>query len=252
VTIPGFPIPEEVLIVSQFIAALERPVSSLRLENYRSATGSDLEMVVNYFYNLELSEALYPTLQAFEIALRNSIHITLTDHHQTPYWFDQEGFLPQRQERQINDARSTLTKEGKPHDPDRIVAALHFGFWHSMFNSPFEQSLWRPNQLALVGQVFPQASRKQRNRQQVWDRIDRIRIIRNRVMHYEPIWRRTRLADDHANILEALNWISPAMHDTIAMCDRFPVVQDGGRADMQQRIQLNIQNRHPSPTPTTP
>lgn len=251
-TIPGFPIFLEVFVVAQFIAALERPVSRVRLENYRQANGSDLDMVVNYFYNLELSEALYPTLQVFEIALRNSIHLTLTRHHQTPWWFDQAEFLPQRQSRQIGDARAILTREGKPHEPDRIVAELHFGFWHSMFNSPFEQNLWRPNRSALVGQVFPQAPGKQRNRQQIWDRIDRIRIIRNRVMHYEPIWHRARLADDHSAILEALRWISPDMHDIIALCDRFLLVHGGGRADMQRRIQTEIQKRYPPTTPTAP
>lgn len=237
-------------MVEQFITTLERPVSQIRLENYRHAGGSDLDMVINYFHNLELSEALYPTLQAFEIALRNSVHLTLTQYHQDPYWFDQSGFLPQRQSRNIGEARAALTRDGKSHDPDRIIAELHFGFWHSMFNSPFEQSLWRPNQSALIGQVFPLTPRKQRNRQSAWDRIDRIRIIRNRVMHYEPIWQRARLADDHGAILEALNWISPAMHDTIAMCDRFVNVHSGGRGDVHKRIEAEIQKRFSSIPPT--
>ncbi len=56
----------------------------MRLENYR-AGGSDLDMVDNYFYNLELSEALYPALQAFEIALSNSINICLREHFEDSY-----------------------------------------------------------------------------------------------------------------------------------------------------------------------
>ncbi len=227
-------------MVSQFIAALERPVSRLRLENYRSATGSDLEMVVNYFYILELSEALYPTLQAFEIALRNSIHITLTDHHQTPYWFDQEGFLPQRQERQINDARSTLTKEGKPHDLDRIVAALHFGFWHSMFNRPYEARLWHANGAALLGSAFPHLPRTLRTRQVVWDRCAQIRTLRNRVFHYEPVWGRSLLNDGHAQILDALGWMNAEMRDAISMCDRFEAVHLNGRSEIEAKITKRV------------
>jgi hypothetical protein len=161
------------------------------------------------------------------------------------HWFDQPGFLPLRQAKQIADARQTLTREHKPHTPDRIIAELHFGFWHSMFNSPFERSLWRPNRSALVKQVFPHASNRQSNRQAMWDRIDRIRIIRNRVMHYEPIWYRARLQADHDAILEALFWISPAMHETIAMCDRFPAVLAFGRASMAQRVQNEIARRYP-------
>jgi hypothetical protein len=234
-------------MVTQFIADLERPISRVRLENYRPANGSDLDMVVNYFYNLERSEALYPTLQAFEIALGNSIHLTLKDHFQTDDWFDRRGFLPAWQRSQISAARATLLKEKKAHDADRIVAELHFGFWHSMFNSPFERGLWRPNHSALVGQVFPQISRKERNRQSVWDRIDRVRIIRNRVMHYEPIWYRARLQGGHGSILEALYWISPAMHQTIAMCDRFPELLLVGRTGMEVKVQAEIQRRYANP-----
>jgi len=238
-------------VVAQLIADLERPVSRVRLENYRPPNGSDLAMVVTYFYNIELSEALYPTLQAFEIALRNSIHLALSQHFQSANWFDRPGFYPPPrppatepwQERAIREARDQLTNESKSHDADRIVAALHFGFWHGLLNRPFEQKLWRPHHSALLGQVFPHATRRQRNRQAIWDRVDRIRIIRNRVMHYEPIWYRPHLRQDHADILEALGWISPAMQRTIAMCDRFPQVFATGRISIEQRILPEIQRR---------
>lgn len=71
-------------MVAQFVADLELPLSRIRLENYRPLHGADLDMVVNYFLNIELSEALYPTLQAFEVALRNSVHRALSQHFGTP------------------------------------------------------------------------------------------------------------------------------------------------------------------------
>lgn len=240
-------------MVAKFVAALERPVSHVRLENYRPAHGSDLDMVVNYFYNLELSEALYPALQAFEIALRNSIHLTLTQHFQmNEYWFDFPGLFPQPkppatkpwQVLSIKDAREKLSKANKPHGADRIIAEMNLGFWHGLFNRPFEDKLWRPNRSALVGEVFPLAPNSQRNRHSVWNRIDRIRIIRNRVMHYEPIWHRARLEEDHSSILETLRWISPEMHNSIAMCDRFPVVL-ASRASAEARVRQEVQRRYP-------
>lgn len=233
-------------MVLEFIAALERPVSRVRLENYRRGN-SDLEMVVNYFFNVELSEALYPSLQAFEVAFRNSIHATLASHFQSPYWFDESGLLPAWQSQQIQNARDKLTRASKRPDADRIVAELSFGFWHSLLNSPFERGLWRPNRSALLVQVFPQIPRRYRSRQHVWDRCDRIRIIRNRVMHFEPVWSRPHLTKDHADILETLRWMSIDMHDTIAMCDRFPQVHALGRASMEKRIRAEIQRRY-SPT----
>ncbi len=239
-------------MVAQFVAALERPISRIRLENYRDG-GSDLDMAVNYFYNLELSEALYPTLQALEIALRNSVHQTLSQHFNNPYWFDTPRLYPAPpppetvpwQEKAIQETRDTLTNEKKSHDPDRIVAEMHLGFWNSLFNRPFVQPLWLPNQGALLAQVFPHATRTQQVPRYIQKRITRIRLLRNRVMHYEPIWSRQHLQQNHAQVREMLSWISSAMHDTIKMCDRFPDRLTVGRADMQQRIQDEIQKRNP-------
>jgi hypothetical protein len=215
-------------------------------------------MVVHYFYNLELAEALYPSLQAFEIAFRNSIHLALSQYFQTPFWFDTPGLYPPPkppkrlpwQDEALQAARKKLTEEGKPHDPDRIVAEMHFGYWHSLLNRPFQNKIWSPNSWQNLREVFPLAPRRPFDRQIAWDRIDRIRIIRNRVMHYEPIWHRARLTDDHSAILEALRWISPDMHDTIAMCDRFLLVHGGGRSDMEARIRAEIQKRYPPESPT--
>lgn len=229
-------------MVAQFITALERPVSRVRLENYRNG-GDDLAMVVNYFHNVELAEALYPSLQAFEIGLRNSIHGALSAHFTDTYWFERPGLLPRWQSEQIARARSVLMREAKPVTADRIIAELHFGFWHSLFNSPFERDLWRPNKAYLIGEVFPHSTRRIRNRQAVWERCDRIRKLRNRVMHYEPVWLRPSLRQDHADILDAIRWISVEMFTSVVMFDRFAHLLDTGRPEMERRIREEIARR---------
>jgi hypothetical protein len=101
-------------MVARFVAMLERPVSRVRLENYRDG-GDDLAMVVNYFFNLERSEALSPSLQAFEIALCNSIDAALTRRLQMPLWFDHAGFLSPWQVKQMtafHGANATVRTSG--------------------------------------------------------------------------------------------------------------------------------------------
>lgn len=95
-------------MVSSLIPALALPLPSVRLEAYRPVGASDLEMMVNYLWNIELSEALYPCLQSFEVALRNSIHASLSDHFQNEFWFDQ-GILLEWQEETLYEAREQLT-----------------------------------------------------------------------------------------------------------------------------------------------
>jgi hypothetical protein len=47
-------------MVARFAAALELPVSRVHLESYRPPGAGDITMIVNYPFNVELSEALYP------------------------------------------------------------------------------------------------------------------------------------------------------------------------------------------------
>ncbi len=78
---------------AQFVSDLYFALSIDRLEAYRSANGSDLEMLTNYFWNIDLIEALVPCLHAVELALRNSIHAALTTQYGTEMWFYQPGVL---------------------------------------------------------------------------------------------------------------------------------------------------------------
>jgi hypothetical protein len=210
-------------MVVQLVQALRLPISPIRLEAYRPANGNDLDMIVNYVWNIELSEALYPCLQTFEIALRNSVHRVLTNHYQSEYWFDRGDLLEWQQER-VQDARDELTKSQKPLEAGRIVAELTFGFWSSMFNSPYEEILWHANGAVLIDRVFPNLPRALRNRKKLSQRVERIRRLRNRVFHYEPIWKTHDLAQRHRQIHEALDWISPEMRAVMMLCDRFDSV----------------------------
>ena len=54
--------------------------------------------------------------------------------------------------------------------------------------------------------------------------MDGIRRLRNRVSHHEPIWHLPNLAEQHAEILETIGWISPAMLAVTRMLDRFDSV----------------------------
>jgi hypothetical protein len=213
-------------LVASLVRALEDAVSRTRLEAYRPAGAADLDMVVNYLWNTELSEALYPSLQAFEIALRNGIHRALTVQFGTELWFDR-GILLEWQEKTLEEARRELTLHRKPHEPGRIVAELSFGFWSSMFNSPYEEPLWYANGAASLDIVFPHIPRAMRTRRTISRRIERIRRLRNRVFHYEPIWNKADLHQRHQQILEALAWISPETREMVGQLDRFEHILSG-------------------------
>jgi hypothetical protein len=203
---------------SQFVTKLGLPLSQIRLEAYRPASGSDSEMVANYFWNVQLAESLVPALHAVELALRNSIHTALTDRFQNEMWFYQLDVLQPGQLVQFAQALSKVAKKPHPH-AGRVVAELTFGFWVTLLSAPYDQTLWRTENFSLLNTIFPHAVGY--SRKQIADRFNHIRLLRNRVFHYEAIWNRPNLQADHADIQLAIGWISPTLLDSILAIDRF-------------------------------
>lgn len=71
-------------MVSKLLTDLQPTISTARFQRYQSSISEDVETIVNYMWNMALAEALYCSLNAVEIALRNGLHDTLTVHFGTP------------------------------------------------------------------------------------------------------------------------------------------------------------------------
>ena len=170
-----------------FFMLLRRAISHERLEAYRmrGADMNGMNLYVHYAWNIALSESLYPALQGLEIALRNSIHDASAERFGTENWFsdDLSLLLPPEQD-SIRKARGALIKEGKQPEEEGVIAELSFGFWTSLFDVRYEQRLWP----WLLKPVFPFMPRSIRTRKMLSGRLNRIRHLRNRVFHHEPVW----------------------------------------------------------------
>ena len=222
-------------VVTQFVTDLRRPLSQERLEKYRPAGGGDLEMLTNYFWNINLAEALIPCMHIVEIALRNTLHTTLSDHFSNDMWFYEDqvwkpinfGISPMLLPR-LQKAQALV---------GRIVAELSFGFWVSLLNAPYEQRIWQPNSYDLLFTAFPNASGW--SRKQISDRFTAIKDLRNRTFHYEPIWYRPNLRQEHSGTHQAVEWISPALHSTMQIVDNFQSALDG-KAGVETKLRRHF------------
>lgn len=228
-------------------------ISDPRLERYRPKDGTDQETVVNYFWNISLCEALYPSLNALEITLRNAIHQAATNSYGTEFWFDQPEVLKQRQPGQVQAARYRLTERGRPHTAGRIIAELSFGFWTTLMSDPYHSPFWMPGKARLLKDAFPHMTNARRIRGDVHRRYDTQRYLRNRVFHFEPVWdgvdvpiQQTtvtlNVVDMHDDAIEAIGWISPTTRDSILLIDHFDDTFRHGKArleaDLRQRFNL--------------
>ena len=72
------------------LEAFVQALSPERLAPYQRDNADEVTALARYLWNTALCEALYPSLQHVEIALRNSLHRTLSNHFGTDMWFDAE------------------------------------------------------------------------------------------------------------------------------------------------------------------
>lgn len=180
-------------------AAVKRALSEPRLAAYVRHPGEPLRAVLGrYRWNLALCMSLYPALGLLEVALRNN-----------------------------------LREQNKPEDPDRLVAELTFGFWTSLLSRDYERRLWPK----LLIPVFPLMPKRERVRSKVADRLKRIRWLRNRISHHEPIYRLEKPTELYGDLLEAISWLAPALLHML------PVGESFGDIDARSSIPYEIQNK---------
>lgn len=219
---------------AEFAAQLIQALSGERLGAYRDRTGGDgLQLFSHYTWNMALSESLYPALQVLEVALRNSIHNAARAHFGCDDWFNDRALVNSSHEiAALNKAHRTLQRQRRPLDSGRVIAELSFGFWTSLLDRRYEQVLWP----RLLKAAFPEMPRRLRTRQNLSRRFQRIRHLRNRIFHHEPIWHWKDLARQHRDTLEAVAWIEPAAQALVTAVDRFPDVYQTGLAEIEQRL----------------
>ena len=105
--------------------------------------------------------------------------------------------------RDLSAAREAVEQVEKVKDeatPGRVVAELSFGFWVGLFANVYDQNLWRTDLYHLFS---PRPQRRQ-----LHEDLDKLRTLRNRIAHHEPIFQRA-LLDDYNRLTSILRSIDP-------------------------------------------
>lgn len=206
--------------------ALEAALSFERFGRYvRWANGDRDQALRLYALNMRLSAALYVPLQMLEVVLRNRMHVVLADTL-GPWWFDRPDILMSaHQPAQLRKARRHLSDQRKAETPDRLVAALTFGFWTSML-SPKHEALWQ----TILHRIARRDDGRGLRRKDFSGPLFLIRDVRNRIAHHEPILHREP-ADRYADMIRLTRWMSPSAADWCEdLCAFNAVYPTGGLA----------------------
>ena len=191
-------------------------ISSPRFNIYLAHTGNDFDKSYRlYKANIELSEAFYPVLALLEISLRNAINEKLKVHFNDAFWF--KNCLPQEFQSSIKEAEQKILSQRKVITADRVIAELSFGFWNRLFNRYYGKLLWK-----TLFHVFPNLPKHDRKRDTIDDALFQIRTLRNRVYHYEPIFRNlTDIEEHYCCMILFLKWMDFDLPDMLDGIDRF-------------------------------
>lgn len=189
---------------AESLNALSDSFSEKRLKTYLHRVGQVREDAIGLqLWNSRLSKALRFPLETTEIVIRNRIHSALTDRWGAD-WSKSAGFLAQaalKTKQKIADATTATLPN---YSPDRMVAALSFGFWPAMFNEGFVAEVWQ----SRIDKTFP-------NLPSTLDFDEKISLIkqllatahllRNRISHLEPIFTRN-LSKEHADLVRLVSF----------------------------------------------
>jgi hypothetical protein len=202
------------------ISELEAILSEARFARYVDwAMGDRQHALKLYSLNCQVSESFYTPLHFLEICLRNKISSIATE---LPFgdpslpWFDRPEFqLGRNQPKQVEKAKRDLHEEGKPLEPGRIFAALTFGYWTAFLGKDYD-----PHWQQGLNRIARRADGKGLRRKDLSEPLDRLRRLRNRVAHHEPIltW---DLRKHHDNNLLLLEWIAPRAAQWCRQLSRF-------------------------------
>ena len=186
------------------VAAVKASLSSARIATYEVATGvaadDDMSALVLYAWNAQVSGALLAPLHICEVAIRNTVADVLEAVYGNEWpWstsFERslpdpiQGYSPRKD---LQGTRASALTTGK------LIPELKFIFWQKMFTRRYDDRLWTHHLPRVLPNMDASTTVAER-RLLIYNDLEQLRKLRNRIAHHEPIFTRV-LANDYQKIL---------------------------------------------------
>ena len=171
----------------------ERIMSRKRMGRYLAACQGDTRKAMTlYRYNLHLTQDVFTVISCFEVALRNAIDTQLVpilgeewlkESIQSNGIFSGKDF---RETRKIIERAYNKLVSNDTYSHSKLLAEMEFGVWKYMFSA----KQYRATGRSLL-KIFPNKTRSsaemQYNHSYVFNELDKVNTLRNRLAHHEPI-----------------------------------------------------------------
>ena len=218
----------------------ERIISQKRLRRYVAACGGNTRKAMTlYRYNVELSQSMFAIIGYFEVALRNAIdaHLTLSLGNE---WL-KDSVMPNgvfttpilsKTHSIILHAYQKLQRSNT-YSHTKLLAEMEFGIWKYMY-SPLQYRVTGRDLLRIFPNRPRSSAQIQYNSSYVFNELDKINTLRNRIAHHEPICFPTRgeviytdyIRNEYQKIKVLLEWMGINYNDFLYGLDHVVQVCD--------------------------
>ena len=210
-------------------------ISAPRINRYLVAsTNSKGKAQRLYKANIKVSQSFFPLLNTTEIILRNNLNNILSSHFADPDWIlnQKAGFMIDPSltytvkrtgrrktnrfiKEQVEKAERRIRKSGAVPSAGTVIAEQTFGFWTDLFEVHHYKILkGKPIQ---IFKYLPSGF----GRKEVCDKLNEIRLFRNRIYHNEPICfignniNFQRCEEIYQNVIDILNLTNRQVHQKV-------------------------------------
>lgn len=189
-------------------------ISVERLKSFIKSEDDTIEDVLTrYSDNIKISESFYPELSVLEITLRNSID-TMLRLNFSENWLEEEvlnnnlldAFDHNTLVKTYNDTKEECSKNSKQFTNGKVIANLTFGFWSNICTKKYILEIWHKKK--CFRSVFVNYPKKKHEICKISRQLYHIRRLRNRIFHYEQIFKYPKNSLKMYNlILEVLSYL---------------------------------------------
>ena len=191
--------------------AIPGVLSTPRFGTFLTARNNNiLKALQLYHWNAQISAAFLFPLHVFEIAIRNAVANAAASFYRTDEWpwsIAFETSLPTtRSARKFSPRRELIGTRDWHSRPEqttgKVISELKFAFWVSMYTGRHDGRLWNAYLRREYPNIPPDLSVTQ-GRDNIHLTADKVRDLRNRIAHHEPIFSRDLKTeyDEIANVV---------------------------------------------------
>ncbi|MCZ4093613.1 Abi family protein [Sinorhizobium psoraleae] len=208
-----------------------------RLGKYLRESGRDFDYTMAlYLWNARLCKSLQFPIHALEVTLRNAINEHIRKLGWSENWAFEDGYLAtlekkakaaidtqnrskrrlledrmRRQEfnKTVRDVEFRFVPAFGRLNTNDVIASLPFDYWVGMLGGSHESD-WHATLSSIFNNLTPKTTRRD-----LWLIVERIKDLRNRVSHHEPIFHITDLVSSHQSILEVIGFRDLGMKEWV-------------------------------------